>query len=138
MKSHKDNFTDLDKTFMQRALTLAQLGLFTAHPNPRVGCVIVKDQKIVGEGFHRRKGEAHAETNALKQAGEMARDATAYLTLEPCAHQGATGPCVNALIAAKLKCVIIATLDPNPLVYGKGLKALREAGIIVKVGLLAQ
>lgn len=123
---------------MRRALELAQRGLFTTTPNPRVGCVLVKDGLVVGEGWHERAGEAHAEINALRAAGAAARGATAYVTLEPCAHQGRTPPCVDALIEAGVARVVAAMADPNPLVQGRGLARLRDAGIACQVGLLEQ
>lgn len=121
----------IDSQMMVRALQLAELGLNSSSPNPRVGCVIVKDGNVVGEGFHRIAGEAHAEINALKHAGDQAKAATVYLTLEPCAHQGRTGPCADALIKAGVAKVVFAMEDPNPLVAGKGLQKLRTAGIEV-------
>lgn len=120
---------------MQQALVLAKRGEYSTHPNPRVGCLIVRDNQIVGEGWHERTGDHHAEIHALRQAKEKAYGATCYVTLEPCAHFGRTPPCVNALIQAKIKKVIIATLDPNPLVQGKGVEALRQHGIEVEIGL---
>lgn len=129
-------FTAIDETLMTRALQLAQRGLYTTDPNPRVGCVIAHGQNVVGEGWHRKAGEAHAEVHALEQAGKHARGATAYVTLEPCSHFGRTGPCADALIAAGLKRVVAATTDPNPLVHGQGLAKLRAAGIEVRSGLL--
>jgi len=131
-------FTPADHDFMQRALQLAELGLTTATPNPRVGCVLVHDGTIVGEGWHRRTGEPHAETLALAQAGERARGATAYVTLEPCNHHGRTPPCVDALIEARVARVIAAMEDPNPSVNGRGLERLRASGIDVRCGLLQQ
>lgn len=122
--------------WMARALQLARKGLYTCDPNPRVGCVLVKQGLVVGEGWHRRAGEAHAEIHALRAAGEAARGATAYVTLEPCAHRGRTGPCAQALIDAGVTRVIAAMQDPNPLVAGRGLAMLREAGVAVEVGLL--
>ncbi len=122
--------------YMQHAIRLAKKGLYTTDPNPSVGCVIVKDEKIVGEGWHQRAGEAHAEINALLQAGDKARGATAYVTLEPCSHTGKTPPCADALIDAGVKTVIVAMKDPNPLVAGEGLKKLQAAGIEVASGLL--
>ncbi|HSP59196.1 MAG TPA: bifunctional diaminohydroxyphosphoribosylaminopyrimidine deaminase/5-amino-6-(5-phosphoribosylamino)uracil reductase RibD [Halomonas sp.] len=124
------------ETWMARALQLARRGLYTAHPNPRVGCVLVKRQRVVGEGYHLRAGEPHAEIHALRAAGEAARDATAYVTLEPCSHQGRTGPCAQALIEAKVKAVVVAMADPNPAVAGRGIAMLRDAGIEVTLGLL--
>jgi len=131
-------FTPADHDFMERALQLAALGLTTATPNPRVGCVVVRDNAIVGEGWHRRAGEPHAEVLALAQAGERARGATAYITLEPCNHHGRTPPCVDALIEARVARVVAAMEDPNPSVNGEGLERLRAAGIDVRCGLLQQ
>lgn len=122
---------------MLRALALAKRGQYTARPNPCVGAVLVRDHEIVGEGYHAYYGGDHAEVMAIKQAGEKARGATCYVTLEPCAHFGKTPPCVDALIAAQVKKVVVATLDPNPLVAGQGVQLLRDAGIEVEVGLLA-
>ncbi len=130
------DFSSADITFMCRAIELAKLGHYTTSPNPRVGCVIVKDGFIVGEGFHKKAGTAHAEVNALAQAGEKAKGATAYVTLEPCSHYGRTPPCAEALINAGISHVVIAMVDPNPQVSGKGIKLLEEAGISCKVGLL--
>lgn len=129
-------FTAYDESMMTRALQLAQRGLYTTDPNPRVGCVLVRDGEVVGEGWHRKAGEPHAEVHALTLAGERARGATAYVTLEPCSHQGRTPPCAEALIAAGLKRVIVAMVDPNPRVRGQGLERLRAAGIEVRSGLL--
>jgi len=125
-----------DHEFMARALRLAELGLYSSTPNPRVGCVIVKDGVVVGEGWHRRAGEAHAEVHALNAAGERARGATAYVTLEPCSHHGRTPPCANALIAAGITRVVAAMQDPNPQVSGRGLAVLRDTGIAVDCGVL--
>jgi len=127
-----------DVEYMAEALHLAEKGLYTTHPNPRVGCVIVKDGKVVGRGFHRRAGEAHAEPMALAEAGEAARGATVYVTLEPCCHEGRTPPCTDGLIEAGVARVVAAMQDPNPLVGGKGAERLREAGIDVELGLLEQ
>ncbi len=129
-------FTATDEQLMTRALQLAERGRFTTAPNPAVGCVIAHDEKIVGEGWHEKAGEPHAEVHALRQAGNHATGATAYVTLEPCAHQGRTGPCAQALIAAGVKKVIAATLDPNPLVSGNGIAQLRAAGVECHVGLM--
>lgn len=120
---------------MQRALTLAAKGAASTHPNPRVGCVIVRDGEVVGEGWHQRAGQAHAEIVALQAAGDRARGADVYVTLEPCNHHGRTPPCVAALIGAGVKRVFAAMADPNPLVAGRGLEALRAAGIEVEAGL---
>ena len=121
---------------MARALQLAQHGLYTTDPNPRVGCVLVKDGKILGEGWHQWAGEPHAEVAALHAAGDAARGATCYVTLEPCAHQGRTGPCTQALIRAGVTRVVAAMVDPNPQVARQGLAALSEAGIATSCGLL--
>ncbi len=126
----------IPEAFMARALKLAQHGLYTTDPNPRVGCVLVKGGRIVGEGWHARAGEPHAEIHALRSAGEAARGATAYVTLEPCAHHGRTGPCAEALIEAGVTKVVAAMSDPNPAVSGRGLALLREAGVAVELGLL--
>ena len=123
---------------MNLALRLAAQGLYTTQPNPRVGCVIVRDQQVVGQGVHLKAGEPHAEVFALRQAGALAEGADVYVTLEPCSHFGRTPPCVQAVIAAKPKRVIIAMQDPNPLVAGRGVAALRAQGIDVVVGLLEQ
>lgn len=127
-----------DIRYMSEALRLARQGLYTTQPNPRVGCVIVKDGVIVGEGFHARAGGAHAEVVALKQAGYRAYGGTAYVTLEPCAHHGRTPPCANELVIAGLKRVVAATEDANPLVAGRGMKILAAAGIATCVGVLAE
>jgi len=121
---------------MQRALRLAARGLHTTQPNPRVGCVIVKNGKIVGEGWHQRAGESHAEVLALNAAGKRAKGATVYVTLEPCSHTGKTPPCVDALLDASVGKVIVAMQDPNPLVAGQGLQRLQKNGIEVQVGVL--
>ncbi|MGO2132167.1 MAG: bifunctional diaminohydroxyphosphoribosylaminopyrimidine deaminase/5-amino-6-(5-phosphoribosylamino)uracil reductase RibD [Halomonas sp.] len=121
---------------MSHALRLARRGLYTAHPNPRVGCVLVRDDECVGEGWHERAGQPHAEVNALAMAGDAARGATAYVTLEPCSHHGRTGPCADALVAAGVARVVIAMQDPNPQVAGRGIARLEAAGIEVQVGLL--
>jgi len=128
---------NLDLEAMSRALRLARRGLYCTHPNPRVGCVIVADSgKTVGEGFHVRAGEPHAEVHALRAAGERAYGGTAYVSLEPCSHQGRTPPCVDALIAAGVRRVVAAMQDPNPQVAGSGLRRLAAAGIEVDCGLL--
>ena len=131
-----DVFSSADQAFMCRAIELAKLGHYTTSPNPRVGCVIVKNDFIVGEGFHKKAGTGHAEVNALAQAGEQANGATAYVTLEPCSHYGRTAPCAEALIKAGICHVVIAMVDPNPQVSGKGIKLLEQAGISCTVGLL--
>ena len=125
-----------DAFYMAKAIQLAQQGLYTTHPNPRVGCVVVKDGKIVGEGFHARAGQPHAEVFALRQAGAQAQGAIAYVTLEPCAHYGKTPPCANALVQAGVARVVMASLDSNPLVAGKGQAILQNAGISTTVGVL--
>ena len=129
-------FSANDQKFMTRALQLAAQGLYTTDPNPRVGCVLVHDGEIVGKGWHRKAGQAHAEVEALQHAGESARGSTAYLTLEPCSHHGRTPPCVEALIKAGIAKVIVAITDPNPLVNGRGIRALQAAGIPVASGLM--
>lgn len=126
----------LDSQWMAHALRLAERGLYTTSPNPRVGCVLVKGGKVVGEGWHERAGEPHAEALALRAAGKSARGATAYVTLEPCSHHGRTPPCADALIAAGIQRVVAAMQDPNPLVAGQGLQKLRAAGIEVECGLM--
>jgi diaminohydroxyphosphoribosylaminopyrimidine deaminase/5-amino-6-(5-phosphoribosylamino)uracil reductase len=126
----------IDQAHMARALELARKGIYSTHPNPRVGCVIVRDGQVVGEGWHVRAGEPHAEVHALRQAGELARGATAYVTLEPCSHHGRTPPCAEALVAAGVGRVVAAMQDPNPQVAGRGLKRLADAGIAVQSGVL--
>ena len=127
-----------DAEFMQLALDLAKQGEFTAAPNPAVGCVLVKNGQIIGKGFHAKAGEPHAEVMALREAGENARGATAYVTLEPCAHYGRAPPCAKGLVDAGVRNVIAAMYDPNPLVAGKGLGILADAGIESAVGLLKE
>jgi len=122
-------FSAADHDYMARALRLAELGLYSTSPNPRVGCLIVKNGSVVGEGWHHRAGDAHAEINALQFAGAKARGATVYVTLEPCSHYGRTPPCAEALIAAGVSRVVAAMQDPNPLVAGRGLAMLANAGI---------
>lgn len=123
---------------MTLALRLAEQGLYTTQPNPRVGCVIVKNQQIIGQGAHLKAGEPHAEVFALREAGAEAKGADAYVTLEPCNHHGRTPPCVDALLEAGIKRVVIAMQDPNPLVAGAGIKRLQAHGIQVETGLMAQ
>lgn len=130
------SFTALDQHYMARAIELASKGRFTTAPNPNVGSVIVRDGQIVGEGYHRQAGGPHAEVFALRQAEHLASGATCYVTLEPCSHYGRTGPCALALVNAGVKKVIVAMLDPNPLVAGRGIQILQDAGIEVQVGLL--
>lgn len=131
-------FSAADHLYMARALRLAERGLYTTTPNPRVGCVLVRDGEVVGEGWHERAGEPHAEIHALRAAGARARGATAYVTLEPCSHHGRTPPCAQALIEAGVRRVVAAMRDPNPQVAGRGIECLMQAGIHVEVGLLAQ
>ncbi|XEG73471.1 bifunctional diaminohydroxyphosphoribosylaminopyrimidine deaminase/5-amino-6-(5-phosphoribosylamino)uracil reductase RibD [Pseudomonas sp. abacavir_1] len=126
----------VDQAYMARALELARKGLYSTHPNPRVGCVVVKDGVVIGEGWHVRAGEPHAEVHALRQAGDNARGATAYVTLEPCSHFGRTPPCADALVKAGVARVVAAMQDPNPQVAGQGLRRLAEAGIEVACGVL--
>jgi len=130
------SFSADDHRWMAQALQLAERGLWTTSPNPRVGCVLVKDGTIVGEGWHAKAGEPHAEVHALRAAGDRARGATAYVTLEPCSHHGRTPPCAEALIAAGVGRVVAAMGDPNPLVAGKGLALLQATGIGTACGLL--
>ncbi|WP_311568620.1 bifunctional diaminohydroxyphosphoribosylaminopyrimidine deaminase/5-amino-6-(5-phosphoribosylamino)uracil reductase RibD [Photobacterium arenosum] len=129
-------FTPTDHTMMRRAVSLARRGRFTTAPNPNVGCVIAKDNDIIGEGYHYRAGQPHAEVFALRAAGEQAKGATAYVTLEPCSHYGRTPPCAEALIAAGVSRVVCAMVDPNPKVAGRGVEMLKQAGIAVETGLL--
>ena len=126
-----------DFKYMAQALKLAQRGQFTTDPNPAVGCVLVKDQRVIAEGWTQRAGQAHAEVHALSQT-ESAAGATAYVTLEPCNHQGRTGPCTEALIKAGIVRVVMAMHDPNPLVSGKGMQRLLDAGLAVDSGILEQ
>lgn len=133
--SRQVEFSAIDHAMMARALRLAARGLYTTQPNPRVGCVIARGEDVVGEGWHQRAGESHAEVLALRAAGERARGATAYVTLEPCAHQGRTPPCVDALLAAGVTRVVMAAEDPNPRAEG-GLQRLRDAGVVVEAGLM--
>lgn len=126
--------TSQDIEWMTRALRLAARGLYTTTPNPRVGCVIVKNGQLVGEGAHLKAGEPHAEVHALRAAGEQARGATAYVTLEPCSHFGRTPPCADALVNAGVSRVVVAMQDPNPLVAGNGIARLQAQGIAVTVG----
>lgn len=131
-------FSDFDRAAMARAVALAEKGLETTQPNPRVGCVIAQGERIVGEGWHERAGEPHAEIHALRAAGAEAAGATAYVSLEPCSHHGRTPPCVDALVAAHVSRVVFAVGDPNPRVDGRGADILRRAGIEVASGLLEQ
>lgn len=128
-----------EEAYMEMALALAKKGLGTTSPNPMVGALVVKGQRVVGKGYHRKPGEPHAEPIALEQAGEQARGATLVVNLEPCCHtEKRTAPCVDAVIKAGIKRVIVAMFDPNPQVSGKGVEALRKAGIDVKVGVLSE
>ncbi len=127
-----------DAVYMQRALDLSLLAAGRTSPNPMVGCVIVRDGQIVGEGYHARAGTPHAEVHALQAAGEKAKGADVYVTLEPCSHFGRTPPCADALIRAGVKRVCVALTDPNPLVNGQGLQRLKDAGIMVETGILAE
>lgn len=129
-------FSAADVKHMARAIRLARKGLYTTHPNPRVGCVLVKEGEIVGTGWHERAGEPHAEINAILEAGEKTRGATAYISLEPCCHHGRTPPCTDALIQAGISHVVTAMPDPNPKVAGQGMQALSDAGIEITTGLL--
>ena len=130
-------FSERDRYYMSRALALAEHGRYTVGVNPMVACVIVRDDKVIAEAYHRRTGEAHAEPLALAQARDNARDATVYVTLEPCVHQGRTPPCVPALTEAKVRRVVIAMQDPNPRVHGQGISELKAAGIQVECGLFS-
>nr|WP_315989079.1 bifunctional diaminohydroxyphosphoribosylaminopyrimidine deaminase/5-amino-6-(5-phosphoribosylamino)uracil reductase RibD [Desulforamulus aquiferis] len=129
---------DQDKYYMQMALDLAASARGRTSPNPMVGSVIVKDGEIVGKGYHARAGSAHAEVVALADAGDRAKSATVYVTLEPCCHHGRTGPCTEALLKAGVKKVVVAMKDPNPLVAGKGISILEQAGVTVVSGVLEQ
>lgn len=127
-----------DHAFMRRAIDLGELGRVTAPPNPWVGCVVVKEGKVVGEGFHEAPGKPHAEINALQQAGDGAEGATLYVTLEPCIHHGRTPPCVDALLQSRVSRVVIGIEDPDENVRGQGIAKLREAGLDVEVGVAAK
>jgi diaminohydroxyphosphoribosylaminopyrimidine deaminase/5-amino-6-(5-phosphoribosylamino)uracil reductase len=129
---------DIDQQWMERALQQAEKSVGLAAPNPAVGCVVVRGDAVVGEGFHEYDRRDHAEIVAIKQAGPLAHGATAYVTLEPCSHQGRTGPCADALIAAGIARVVVATADPNPQVHGKGIARLRAAGVEVSTGVLEE
>jgi diaminohydroxyphosphoribosylaminopyrimidine deaminase/5-amino-6-(5-phosphoribosylamino)uracil reductase len=131
-------FSGFDHECMARAFSLARKGLYTTDPNPRVGCVIASEERIVGSGWHAAAGSPHAEVEALAQAGEAARGSTAYVTLEPCNHQGRTPPCTQALLEAGVSRVVIAGKDPNPGVVGNGRARLAEAGVVVESGLMAE
>ena len=129
-----------DQKYMARAIQLAKKGKFTTHPNPRVGCVIVKNDQVIGEGYHQLAGQAHAEINALssivKADIDLLKNATAYVTLEPCSHTGKTPPCADALVNSGIQRVVVAMLDPNPQVSGQGVKKLLDANIDVDIGVL--
>ncbi|MDD4977421.1 MAG: bifunctional diaminohydroxyphosphoribosylaminopyrimidine deaminase/5-amino-6-(5-phosphoribosylamino)uracil reductase RibD [Gallionella sp.] len=129
-------YTSADSEHMAQALRLAEQGMYSTSPNPRVGCVLVNEGRVVGTGWHQRAGEPHAEVYALSEAGEAAQGATAYVTLEPCSHHGRTPPCADGLIAAGVSRVVVAMQDPNPLVAGKGIAKLQAAGIAVECGLM--
>jgi diaminohydroxyphosphoribosylaminopyrimidine deaminase/5-amino-6-(5-phosphoribosylamino)uracil reductase len=129
---------EIDQQWMERALEQAEKSVGLASPNPAVGCVLVRDGRPVGEGFHEYDRRDHAEIVALKQAGPQAQGATAYVTLEPCSHQGRTGPCADALLAARVARVVVATADPNPAVHGQGIARLRAAGVEVRSGVLEE
>lgn len=135
--SQSSHFSAADIEYMQRAINLAKKGLYSTKPNPAVGCVLVKDGQVVGEGWHQQAGLPHAERVALAQAGELAFGATAYVTLEPCSHTGRTPPCADGLVESGVAKVVVAILDPNPLVAGKGIHKLTEANIETQIGLLA-
>lgn len=136
MAEIEHSFTSFDYQMMSRAIKLARRGIYTTAPNPNVGCVIAKNGAIVGDGFHYRAGEPHAEVHALRAAEGHTAGATAYVTLEPCSHYGRTPPCAEALIKSQVARVVCAMQDPNPQVAGRGIRMLREAGIEVQVGLL--
>lgn len=129
-----------DQKYMSRAIQLAKKGLFTTHPNPRVGCVIVKDNQVIGEGYHQLAGQEHAEVNAINSVKKndlhLIKSATAYVTLEPCSHTGKTPPCADALVESGIKRVVVAMLDPNPQVAGRGVKKLQNAEIDVALGVM--
>ena len=127
----------VDEVYMAQALKLAEKGCYTTDPNPRVGCVLVRDGLVIAEGWHNEAGHAHAEVDALSKLGD-ATDSTAYVTLEPCSHTGRTGPCCEALISAGVQRVVIAMQDPNPLVAGQGIKTMQDAGLIIECGVLQQ
>ena len=130
-KKEKEGMCVTDQDYMMRAIMLAKKGEGWTNPNPMVGAVIVKDNRIIGEGYHTRYGELHAERNAIASLNESAEGATLYVTLEPCCHYGKTPPCTQAILEQKIKKVVIGSRDPNPKVAGKGAKILREAGVMV-------
>lgn len=129
---NSSNTVLIDEIYLSKAFQLARKGRFTTMPNPNVGCIIVKDNNIVGEGYHVQAGLDHAEINALRAAGDLAKGSTVYVTLEPCSHYGRTPPCTDALIKSGIKRIVVAMLDPNPYVTGQGIRALMNAGIIVQ------
>ena len=129
---------DKDTTYMNEAIALARQAIGRTAPNPSVGALVVKDGQIVGRGFHPKAGKPHAEVYALEEAGDNARGATLYVTLEPCNHYGKTPPCTEAIIKAGISRVVVGTLDPNPMVAGKGIERLKDAGIVVDVGVCAE
>jgi diaminohydroxyphosphoribosylaminopyrimidine deaminase/5-amino-6-(5-phosphoribosylamino)uracil reductase len=131
------SFSRFDHQCMATALKLAAKGLYSTHPNPRVGCVIADRETILGRGWHEFAGKAHAEISALRDAGDTAKGNTAYITLEPCSHHGRTPPCTEALLSAGIARVVVASTDPNPAVNGQGLEGLRDAGVTVEAGLMA-
>ena len=131
-------FSRADYEYTERALELASMPVSAPHPNPRVGCVVVRDSEIVGEGFHRRAGQPHAEVNALNQCGDLAQEAEMYVTLEPCDAYGRTPPCVDRVIQSGVKRVVVCSQDPHPSTNGSGIKKLRKAGIVTDVGILEE
>lgn len=127
-----------DLLYMKKAIEISKLGEFSTAPNPIVGCLIVNNDNIVGQGWHEKYGENHAEINALKMAGHQAKGATAYITLEPCNHFGKTPPCCKEIIKSGIKRVVISNVDPNPIVSGRGVSYLRKNGIIVTIGVMSK
>ena len=138
MNGYPEEQKKIDEMYMERALALAARGRGTTTPNPMVGAVIVKDGRIIGEGYHIRAGEGHAEVNAFKNATEDVAGATMYVTLEPCSHYGKTPPCADKIVEKKISRVVVAALDPNPLVAGRGIEKIRNAGNPVVTGVLAE
>ncbi len=138
MTTPQEQFTAADRHWMEQAIELARRGLYTTRTNPRVGCVLVRGGQVIGEGYHERPGEGHAEVQALRNAAGHVRGATAYVTLEPCSHFGRTPPCASALIEAGVRRVVTASGDPNPQVNGRGLAILREAGVQTACGLMSE
>src|SRR3989338_1084290 len=127
-----------DQIFLKQALKLARKGVGWTNPNPMVGAVLVKNGRIIGKGYHKRVGSDHAEIEAIKSSQESSEGATLYVNLEPCSHFGRTPPCVDEIIKAKISRVVCSTIDPNPKVYGKGMRTLQKAGILFEVGSLAE